>query len=288
MFSEKYGYKAVQAIQIGGISDKLRTRIWNLFYHAEIQAGGLSSPRIQSAFKGEPTIEEKIADKLGFLAGSSNGTISTIDRIKEYLTIGCCWYEVYDFVEIHLSCLLEDAKKERAKQYNELFVDEKSGYRVVSYEIVQITNPIELETIETASLTPYDAVKQHIHKAIEKYGDLQAPDYENSVKESISAVEAMCCIITGLSGKQATLGNAIKKLKDASVHIHPAMERGFDALYGYTSDENGIRHGGINFQSVPEEDAKYMLITCSAFINYLVEKWSKIQTKENMEKLNGE
>ncbi len=25
----------------------------------------------------------------------------------------------------------------------------------------------------------------------------------------------------------------------------------------------------------PAEDAKYMLVSCSAFVNYLIEKWSK-------------
>lgn len=80
-----------------------------------------------------------------------------------------------------------------------------------------------------------------------------------------------------MSGAQAALGAAIKKLKDNGVHIHNAMEKAFGALYGYTSDSNGIRHGGITFASVPSEDAKYMLVSCSAFVNYLMEKWRKIQ-----------
>ena len=41
------------------------------------------------------------------------------------------------------------------------------------------------------------------------------------------------------------------------------------------SDEDGIRHGGIDFKWAPAEDAKYMLVSCSAFVNYLIEKWSK-------------
>ena len=47
-------------------------------------------------------------------------------------------------------------------------------------------------------------------------------------------------------------------------------------MYGYASDEDGIRHGGIDFKGAPAEDAKYMLISCSAFVNYLIEKWSKV------------
>lgn len=36
-----------------------------------------------------------------------------------------------------------------------------------------------------------------------------------------------------------------------------------------------FRHGGIDFTNAPAEDAKYMLVSCSAFVNYLIEKFSK-------------
>mgnify|MGYP000481197346 CR=1 FL=1 len=75
--------------------------------------------------------------------------------------------------------------------------------------------------------------------------------------------------------KQKTTKKTIKKLKDYGVHIHPSMENAFSSMYGYTSDEDGIRHGGIDFKWAPAEDAKYMLVSCSAFVNYLIEKWSK-------------
>lgn len=48
----------------------------------------------------------------------------------------------------------------------------------------------------------------------------------------------------------------------------------FSQRYGYASDENGIRHGGIDFKDVPSEDAKYMLVSCSAFVNYLIQKFN--------------
>ena len=70
----------------------------------------------------------------------------------------------------------------------------------------------------------------------------------------------------------------MKKLeKDGGVVIHGAMKTAFEKLSGYTSDSDGIRHGGIDFTNAPAEDAKYMLVSCSAFINYLIEKQSKIK-----------
>lgn len=167
-----------------------------------------------------------------------------------------------------------------APLFNRILEEEVSGYRILDKQVIPITNQAELATIQAAYSTKYDSVNTHISKALTLYSDRKIPDYENSIKESISAVEAMCCIITGMTGAQATLGKAIKKLKDSGVHIHSAMESAFSSLYGYTSDENGIRHGGIDFTNAPAEDAKFMLVSCSAFVNYLIEKQSKISTTE--------
>ena len=275
MFSEKFGYKMVKEIQHESVSDSLRVRIWNLFYLSEIQDGGLSSVRISQAFSGKPSIEEIVADKLGFNVSTKRGR-SLLEQIEHFLLNDSHWFEVYDFIEIHLSNIEEASRIERIKQYNKLLEEENAGYRVIAGAVVPITNPSEIQTIECVINSEYDSVSLHMKKALSLYADFKSHDYENSIKESISAVEAMCCIITGMTGAQATLGKAIKKLKDNGVYIHTAMENAFASLYGYTSDENGIRHGGIDFTNAPEEDAKFMLITCSAFVNYLIEKQSKI------------
>lgn len=269
MFSEKYGYKQPKEILYEKISDSLRNRIWNLFYQKEILEGENDALDLESVLGHRETIAEKIADKFGFLETAAKG------KLKDFILYDAEWYEVYDFIEVNLSFLDDEEKEERIGQYNKILEQEKSGYRIVLGEVTQITNDAEIKTIEQAATTQFDSVNQHISKALALYADLKNPDYENSVKESISAVEAMCCVITGTSGRQATLGKAIKKLEESGIHIHGAMEKGFESLYGYASDENGIRHGGIDFKNVPPEDAKFMLVSCSAFVNYLIEKWNK-------------
>ena len=278
MFSEKYNYISKQQIQYESISDSLRCRIWNLFYQCEIKSGGLSNKHLGQIINGVPTIEERIADRLGFLIDLSPDKVSVQEKLKQNILSSFKWFEVYDFIDVYLSFLSEDEQVQRAEQLNRVLEQEKSGYRVVANEISPITNESEIQCIEEAIHTPYQSVNQHIQKALTLYSDLNVPDYENSIKESICAVEAMCCIITGLSGAQATLGAAIKKLKDSGIHIHGAMEKAFLALYGYASDESSIRHGGIDFTNAPAEDAKYMLVSCSAFVNYLIEKWEKSNT----------
>jgi hypothetical protein len=54
--------------------------------------------------------------------------------------------------------------------------------------------------------------------------------------------------------------------------MHPALNRSLSALYGYTSDANGIRHALLDESSLDFVDAKFMLVACAAFVNYLIGK----------------
>ena len=155
MFSEKYGYKPGKTIQHECISDELRRRIWNLFSRQEIKAGGLASKRLSQAINGEATIEEKIVDRMGFLIDATAKDLSAEAQLKGNILRFFSWFEVYDFVDIHLSFLAEDERTKRIEQYNELFEQEKAGYRIVAGEVAPITNEIEIQTIERAVSTPH-------------------------------------------------------------------------------------------------------------------------------------
>jgi len=52
------------------------------------------------------------------------------------------------------------------------------------------------------------------------------------------------------------------------------LKRGFTAIYGFTSDEQGIRHSLLEKESptVDEADAQFMIGACSAFVSYLISK----------------
>ena len=67
---------------------------------------------------------------------------------------------------------------------------------------------------------------------------------------------------------KSTLGNM---LKNSGIKMHSALRAAFDKLYGFTSDAPGIRHtGDIGGPSSTFEEARFMLVACSAFINYLI------------------
>ena len=101
---------------------------------------------------------------------------------------------------------------------------------------------------------------------MELYADRENPNYRNSIKESISAVESIARVVSELD--KATLGDALKAI-DQSDQLHPALKEGFLKLYGYTSDEQGIRHAMLVEPNITAADARYFLVSCSSFVNYL-------------------
>ncbi len=160
--------------------------------------------------------------------------------------------------------------------FNAKFEQEYVGYRFVGDRITPITDKEEKRAIEETLEIKFKGCKSHIQKALGFLSDRDNPDYKNSIKESISAVESICQIIT--EDSSATLGQALKLLEDKGIVLHAALKRGFSSLYGYTSDEGGIRHAEGLFESnVTFEEAKYMLVSCCAFVNYLIAEYGKIK-----------
>lgn len=107
------------------------------------------------------------------------------------------------------------------------------------------------------------------NQALKLMSDRQKPDYRNSIKESVSALEGMCQKI--LKKDKVTLGDAIGQI-EKQYPIHPALKASIKSLYGYTSDADGIRHAMLDESNLSYIDAKFMLVACTNFINYLIDK----------------
>ena len=150
-----------------------------------------------------------------------------------------------------------------------IFEKEYVAYRFVDKRIVAITDTIELETIESGCNNPYEQCREHFKKGVGFLADRENKDYKNCVKESISAVESMCRIIDG--NDRATLTTALSRLEKSGISIDKELKEAFSLLYKYTCDKGGIRHAERNtISDVTFEEAKFMLVSCSAFVNYLI------------------
>lgn len=178
------------------------------------------------------------------------------------------WYEIYEYLEF----CAEEFGEEFVSVCNPYLERELSGFRFVGLSLLEIDSSEEINEIEKAlnSGMKYRAVKIHLDSALKLITDKRNPDYRNSIKESISAVESLCKIIIG--NESTTLGQALKIL-DNQKPIPKSLKSGFSSIYGYTSGNGGIRHGLLNDDIEPNiEEARFMLIACSAFVNYLISK----------------
>lgn len=187
------------------------------------------------------------------------------------------WYELFSLLECSCYFLREHYDllfvNYMIDGINRLFERDNYSYRMnkETGDIIEVTSDSEIESINEALSHPVDNVRTHLETAIKLLSAAQkVPDYRNSVKESISAVEACCRNITG----ETTLDKAIAKLEGKGVVINSEMKKGFSRLYYYTNDEaTGIRHALMDDVNAPTSDeAIYMLVVCSAFINYLTKK----------------
>jgi len=271
IFSERMGYKKPRTvIQSESMDDSLRTALWNAIYKLYF-IGFLE----QQWFRLEFTEQNCMFIKLWTeffnqkIDEIPSKTKQGVDYIKERF-LKFEWFEVYDIVEFIIE--LTDEKL-FVYAINSILEENLSGYRVISKEIVPIISEQEIESIESA-LQIHNIVSSHLEASLKLLSDKTNPNYRNSIKESISAVEAIAKLIVGKP--KATLGTAIKEIENAGkIQIHKALRDGFMKLYGWTSDDEGIRHSLMDEPTLSQEDAVYMLVTCSAFINYLNEKYRK-------------
>ena len=284
-FSDRQGIKTENIeIQLKELDSRTRIQIFNLLskqYHFHYEGYYYSTDFVQKFFRfvtsevfcQKVDARNVIDDDVFFdeinqviMNNSYDDVLTLVEAVGEY------WEDMlkdrnsdgmygYPFIKNDYSIF---------QQFNDLFKQEYVGYRFIDGLISPISNEIEVDTIKETLDCEYSAVTLHISKAHSLLANREHPDYENSIKESISSVEAMCEIVTGVRGKEATLGNMLKKLEQKGVVIHSALKSAFNILYGYTSDANGIRHAGdIGGKASTFEEAKFMLISCCAFINYL-------------------
>jgi hypothetical protein len=157
--------------------------------------------------------------------------------------------------------------------FNNRFEKYLVGLRFIGHEITPIDSLAAAEAVSgaLAEVSLVDGARYHLQHAVKLLSDREKPDFPNSIKESISAVESTVKKVTGVG----TLGEGLKMLESHGLTIHPALKDAWRKMYGWTSSQDGIRHGGINPADSNQELAKYVLVTCSAFISYLMESGRK-------------
>lgn len=280
-FSQRKGIKPTKSvIQIDSMDDDLKNGLWNALFGHYFDLVK-HTHRVGYCLSSHPNLErlvyclwanhfKKPVDRIG------DDWLPVRRQIRDYY-FSCSWNEVYDFIEFVANNYPDkSANQEFMHSCSIVLERELSAYRFVGGKITQITSEEEIVEIEEALEKTPKTVNIHLKTALALLADRKSPNYRNSIKESISAVEAICRLITGEA--KAELKEALKEI-EKKAGLHPALKNAFNSLYGYTSDAEGIRHSLLKEPNLYFEDAKFMLISCSAFVNYLITKSSKAGIK---------
>ncbi|MCG7566550.1 hypothetical protein MHM95_09630 [Pseudoalteromonas sp. CnMc7-15] len=273
-FSERNGLTKTQLVQKESIDENLRVDLWNAIYLSFW--GQFSSGNSVSDSTGLANVTLSNMDKLSQKAFAffkipinqrPNNWTKCLNFIEaEFNKLD--WNRVYDFVELLLPYQFNDADS-FADLVNKALETNNAAYRVIDGRVTSVVSEHEIQEVEKilGSHSPLaGGAQEHIRMALKKLSDREAPDYRNSIKESISAVES---IAKKLAPGEKTLGSALNTIGRRE-GLHPALKNGFSSIYGYTNDEAGIRHALEDSSNVGEAEARLMFIMCAAFCNYLI------------------
>jgi AbiJ N-terminal domain 4 len=252
-------------LAIQEVSSQLRVAIWNAFQPPLFSARGTHGWRAQLV-----PVYEYLHWPTHKMSWSEPHDTTRLEQW--YFGELDEWYEFYNFVEFVTGLLagMASSQSNIYTQFNQVLQDEGSPYRFVNKVLTPITDPIEIQAVRDAvSVTDrFAGAREHLTKALELLGNRPEPDFRNTIKEAISAVESTLKVITG--HEHADLAEALREF--AKTHpIHGALFKGLDSLYGYTSNEHGLRHALLEADAkVGFAEAKFVVVACSAFVSYLI------------------
>lgn len=272
-FSERIGARPVRsALQLNSMDSALRTGLWNSLLSGPLwELISVENVLYRLPSSTQSLVETIWADLLNQPLDDLPPQRRAILALLRKTYFALDWAEAYDFVEGIVACLNDDAV---ANDLNRVLEREGSGFRFVSKSLVPVTSEVEIIAIEEAvgAGGAFSTVSRHLTAALQLLAARDDPDApRNSIKESISAVEAACRIV---DPKANNLSDALKSMERGR-RLHGALSGAFDKLYGWTSDADGIRHAMLADPSVGPNDARFMLVACSAFVGLLISKFER-------------
>lgn len=283
-FSDRIGVtQPALGLHLDSMTTELRVSLWNLFvdlYDGRDEAyWSKIAAYVAKYFRKYPV------DDLPYRAWELR------DWLKEYF-FSLSWYDAFNFLEFIVKNHGVATEKRSNGGYdvyrhpmsvdklevavNRILERENSAYRFIAHVLSPISEQVEFEEVQKAATelrgAGLDGARKHINTALDLFSKRPNPDYRNSIKEAISAIESIAKQVG--AQKSDGLTPALRALGEKA-GLHGALRSAFERLYGYTSDESGIRHAILEESTVGFEEAKYMIVACSAFANYLAAKAEK-------------
>ena len=277
-FSQAQGYEALPGpLALGEISKEARTKLWDLLAHTAWEPPSGRHRGFSRLLLWEPIFAELHLDFLNLPEDEFNAHNDKLyGEYRALILDSLPFSKVFDLFQM----IMRHPKSPLTftKDVAEIFVRCRLAY------VVDIEHP--------ATILPA-ATKQEGEAIVEAIGEfreaglhgseahlrkaaalINSGDWPGAIRESTHAVESVARKLA--PDASSTLGPALTALEETG-RLHPALKKAFSNLYGYASDEEGIRHSLIDDAASPagQDEAVFMLGACASFASYL---WRKHRT----------
>lgn len=281
-FSQAQGYeKLPEPLKLGELPKEARIQIWNVLY---VWLEASKKRKKYDGFTSYSTIDLYITDPWSsiLLRVHSVQDNNPADDWKPQFESVCKYMrhrietekfnKVFDLIQF----IMRDSEcpKDFVESMRIVFRNCRLAYAIDPGPPATIFPAVTTEegeavaaSLQTLAHAGLQGSTSHLRKSAEC---INRGDWAGSIRESIHAVES---VARQLNPRAATLAPALKSL-EAQGALHPALKSAFSKLYGYTSDEQGIRHAHLSADqaNVGMDEAVFMFGACASFASYL---WRK-------------
>ena len=274
-FSQRNGYRSLpEPLKVGDLPSKARNQIWNILYSCleEATQGGFGT-RSPLTAHWRQIAKAVHTDYFDEPADEWDPSLAfTVDVLKPLVFEGP-FNEVLDLLEFIMRCSACPPYFILAVEF--MLKKQQVAYVVSTTDIPTIipaTTEFEgvqiLDAMATLTEAGLEGAQAHLRDAV---AATRRNDWAASIRDSIHAVES---VAKQLSHQGASsLGPALQTIEQHGA-LHPALKDAFKKLYGFTSNEQGIRHALFDqgTANVGANEALFMLGACASFASYL---WRK-------------
>lgn len=226
-FAERIGLKSPRTlVQLDGLDQETRVALWNVLFTLR---GAFSNMR-ERAYSRDDS-EQLFLDAIWAYyfeqARDERPHDSKVWQRMKARVLGGEWYEALEIVEESVGYLQKGRTTKplvgrATDEFNLVFERYLVGFRFIDERVTPLDSTEDAEAVRLAldDSTIIAGARHHLGQAVEHLADRINPDYANSIKESISAVEAITKKVTG----ETTLSAGLKKLEISGLTIHPAWQ----------------------------------------------------------------
>lgn len=266
-FEQAEGIDALPSqLERGHITPVIRARLWHALYQSLQSSSTFQSGYRRVSTRWQAALLNMYVRKFGVF---SDTITDRLDRHAERLK------PIFENGKTHI---VLGVTEWLLRSYNAggftsavatILVEERSAYRLVDdHDIVPLASDEEGQALLGALTALDDANLQGARTHLKAAAHAAAlGSFADSVRESMQAIESAARSLTGSSKFSDALSTIEQERR-----LHTAFKRGLTSLYGYSSDEEGIRHPLLENgdAAVSEADAILMLGICASAVTYLL------------------